>query len=479
MDVDSSPSSFSSSSSLLEPGPPRQLNVPVYIGHNQLKDLIVCPETRGELFFISGKSLSRASFDDAESSPGEAPSVSHLLNFNFSPFSLTYGCSHFALGGSTPDLAVVPYLPPSVLRSSWSYLACKLRPRAQINNSVFLTSQLQLASGFGGHMFALASNNDGSIKVLGFEDQNRGLDPGMGGKREGVGVGWGKGKIKKDWRKVDVGEVQVGVPVNHTSLSPDGRTLLSVGDSNEVHLFSVLYGGEKYKKLATYKAGDDAGFSTAWSPDGRKFAVAGQDGLISIWDHRSSKKLASLCTDPPTPFYHRPTTSSPFPTTNFQQQHELASSSTSIFATSHTRTSPYSNPSTSSSSSNLSPARVVKFSPSSSPQELLVYTDDTSNVYVADGRTFDRRISLVIPHGASGEEEKAGLSLEQRQARLLLLEEDELDETGVRRIVGTSGVGFSHCGGWMYAGTEAGIGEWEVGGRGRRGWRAEGDGRLA
>ena len=65
-------------------------------------------------------------------------------------------------------------------------------------------------------MFALASNNDSTVKVMGFEDKNRDLDPGIGGKREGVGGGWEKGKAKKDWRKVDVGEVQVGVPVNHS-----------------------------------------------------------------------------------------------------------------------------------------------------------------------------------------------------------------------------------------------------------------------
>ena len=204
---------------------------------------------------------------------------------------------------------------------------------------------------------------------------------------------------------------------------------------------------------------------------------------ISIWDHRSSKKLACLYTDPPAPFYRRPNSTSQTPSI-YQKQHELASSSTSIFATSHTRNSPYYNPrsSTTTSSSNLSPARVVKFSPSSSSKELIVYTDDTSNLYIADGRTFDQRISLPIPHGASGEEEKSGLSLEQRHARLSLLQEedDHLSETVevTRNLVGTSGVCFSPCGGWLYAGTEAGIGEWEVTG-GRQGWKVEGDGKLA
>lgn len=65
--------------------------------------------------------------------------------------------------------------------------------------------------------------------------------------------------------------------------------------------------------------------------------------------------------------------------------------------------------------------------------------------------------------------------MEQRDSRLTLLAEEGGDDSEGRTMVGTSGVCFSPCGGWMYAGTEAAIGEWEVGG-GKRGWRVEGDG---
>lgn len=37
---------------------------------------------------------------------------------------------------------------------------------------------------------------------------------------------------------------------------------------------------------------NDASFSTAWSPDGLKYAVASQSGCVKVWDVRSSKPMA-------------------------------------------------------------------------------------------------------------------------------------------------------------------------------------------
>lgn len=51
-----------------------------------------------------------------------------------------------------------------------------------------------------------------------------------------------------------------------------------------------------------------------------------------------------------------------------------------------------------------------------------------------------------------------------------------------QRLIGTSGCGFSECGRWIYAGTEAAIAEWEVSppvGGGGNGWRVGGEGSLA
>ncbi|PWN27830.1 hypothetical protein BDZ90DRAFT_232214 [Jaminaea rosea] len=83
--------------------------------------------------------------------------------------------------------------------------------------------------------------------------------------------------------------------VNHTSLSPDGRSLVAVGDTPDVFLYHRHDDGF-FTKTATYQATSDASFSTSWHPDGTKFAVASQDGVISVWDVRSKKKLAEIKT---------------------------------------------------------------------------------------------------------------------------------------------------------------------------------------
>jgi hypothetical protein len=75
--------------------------------------------------------------------------------------------------------------------------------------------------------------------------------------------------------------------------------MVCVGDSEDVHLFEVIDGGREFHKVTTYKGtsrppslpmkkvregllagATDSGFSTAWSRDGRKFAVAAQGSSL-------------------------------------------------------------------------------------------------------------------------------------------------------------------------------------------------------
>ncbi|PWN21823.1 hypothetical protein BCV69DRAFT_281745 [Microstroma glucosiphilum] len=84
--------------------------------------------------------------------------------------------------------------------------------------------------------------------------------------------------------------------VNHCSFSPDGQTLLAVGDTPHVFLYHRHPSTGAFSHITTYSASSDASFSTSWHPDGTKFAVASQDGVVSVWDVRSSKKLAELKT---------------------------------------------------------------------------------------------------------------------------------------------------------------------------------------
>ncbi|KAL0443208.1 UNVERIFIED_CONTAM: putative WD repeat-containing protein C2A9.03 [Sesamum latifolium] len=80
-------------------------------------------------------------------------------------------------------------------------------------------------------------------------------------------------------------------PVNHTSLSPDGKLLIIVGDDPEGILVDSRSG-----KAITYLHGHlDYSFASAWRPDGVTFATGNQDKTCRIWDIRNlSKSVTAL-----------------------------------------------------------------------------------------------------------------------------------------------------------------------------------------
>lgn len=128
----------------------------------------------------------------------------------------------------------------------------------------------------------MVSNNDQSIKLYKLRPPKS--HPGAGGRIESGLPGLSRNTT-----------LHYSTAINHSSLSPDQRTLIAVGDTPQVFIHSVSRSGE-YTKIATYTASSDACFSTTWSPDGSKFAVASQDGVVSVWDVRSSTRLAAVST---------------------------------------------------------------------------------------------------------------------------------------------------------------------------------------
>lgn len=80
-------------------------------------------------------------------------------------------------------------------------------------------------------------------------------------------------------------------PVNHSSLSRDGKLLIIVGDSPECLLVDSNTG-----KTVTSLCGHlDYSFASAWHPDGVTFATGNQDKTCRIWDARNlSKSVAVL-----------------------------------------------------------------------------------------------------------------------------------------------------------------------------------------
>ncbi|KAB1202910.1 putative WD repeat-containing protein C2A9.03 [Morella rubra] len=80
-------------------------------------------------------------------------------------------------------------------------------------------------------------------------------------------------------------------PVNHTSLSPDGKLLVIVGDKPE-GLMVDSQTGEMVMPLCGHL---DFSFASAWHPDGVTFATGNQDKTCRVWDVRNlSESVAFL-----------------------------------------------------------------------------------------------------------------------------------------------------------------------------------------
>ncbi|KAJ3033844.1 hypothetical protein HDV00_005693 [Rhizophlyctis rosea] len=138
--------------------------------------------------------------------------------------------------------------------------------------------------------------------------------------------------------------ISLPTAVNYAAVSPDGRKLVAVGDSPQVFLFDISASGG-YELVDTWQATSDAGFSCAWNQSSDKFAVASQDGFVSVWDIRSSEKLAKL---------------------GSKQNPQVKGA-----------------------------CRCVKFAPSGSI-DLLMYSEHVSYVNIVDARTFHERQTIRV-----------------------------------------------------------------------------------
>ncbi|GFP94785.1 uncharacterized WD repeat-containing protein c2a9.03 [Phtheirospermum japonicum] len=80
-------------------------------------------------------------------------------------------------------------------------------------------------------------------------------------------------------------------PVNHTSLSPNGKLLIIVGDDRD----GLLVDSKSGKSVANLLGHVDYSFASAWHPDGLTFATGNQDKTCRIWDIRNlSKSVTAL-----------------------------------------------------------------------------------------------------------------------------------------------------------------------------------------
>ncbi|MCD7459106.1 hypothetical protein HAX54_040106 [Datura stramonium] len=80
-------------------------------------------------------------------------------------------------------------------------------------------------------------------------------------------------------------------PVNHASLSPDGKLIAIVGDNPE----GLLVDSRNAKVVSPLSGHIDYSFASAWHPDGLTFATGNQDKTCRVWDIRNlSKSVVAL-----------------------------------------------------------------------------------------------------------------------------------------------------------------------------------------
>ncbi|KAM0753212.1 hypothetical protein T439DRAFT_323847 [Meredithblackwellia eburnea MCA 4105] len=357
--------------------------------HPQLRDLLIIPPESGTLDVVCYESVARHSLEPVTAS---APYDPQFTRLGFAPSTLVYGCGLVAAGGQSSELALMS-ADAAGSAGGWSHQTTS--PGASINNSIHISpSPLSRTT-----PRLLVSNNDMTIKVYEvhgplpdwegakrFRRKRRGYPSAPPPRRRKADEDQGdlhiddeedersqEGEEEGTWdrggpcrlEKVQCAEMNMETAINHSSVSPDGRRMVAVGDTNEIFLFDVMHNGD-YRLEHTFVCSDDAAFSSDWSGSGDQFAVASQDGYVHLFDVRNLPSAPS---------------SSPNYGFGGASARRLRSLKTS-------------------QSGPAGAARKVKFSPSGMGlgSELLAFTEHRSKIHVVDARTFDEVQVLSIPH---------------------------------------------------------------------------------
>ncbi|CCM01911.1 uncharacterized protein FIBRA_03982 [Fibroporia radiculosa] len=373
---------------LVYPTPSAASPARVTIGHVQLRDVLICPHEKG---IVTYPQNNFAIVEHDILLPDSTPR--QLAELDFIPNSIAAlnlpnsNDTLLAAGGQDAELylslfsSTIHARRPDGLscgptrgfgRKRWEFKVPI--EHGSINNSVLLTS-LNLA---GSHESSveprvIISNNDRTVKFFDVAVRNS-----------------GKGASGASMLR-DVGQLRLDVPVNHSSISPDGRTLLCVGDSPDVFLHRVT-GGSRITvspimtlSLAPYISFNSsytfqhasgptvpASFSTSFSGDGSKFAVASQEGVVAVWDVRSTKPLKVIQTDKTRP------------------------SRAGSGAASGWLDGPWDWTRGTTNAPGWG-VRSIKFSPAGTGREVMTFTEHTSLLHVVDARTFETEEIVRMP----------------------------------------------------------------------------------
>ncbi|KAG8724140.1 hypothetical protein FRC09_000098 [Ceratobasidium sp. 395] len=352
------------------------------------------------------------------------------------------------------------------------------RDLASINNHVLVLGDEPTTGGVYGETQRnpeqtriVVSNNDEYVRVYDVDT------------RESAGREWGGLDL--------VGAVKLGTAANHVSFSPDGRTMLAVGDDTRLQIFNANSRSRlvDFEHVGSYTSGTEPNFTSAWSASGLQFAAASQDGTVTAWDVRSSRPLASWHV----PFrsgykpHARPLSppSAPVPTRASMRMGSGAWRTYQTYQYDSRYAGAYMNteqfmwdPSTQGPGHGI---RSLRFSPrGASAPEMLVFAEHTSKVHIIDAQTFTSHQIIEVPRAPrlgpespvrepvtlppGGVDQCAGGPV---GGAGFYMPGQGVDPRGEREV-DLTGVTFDRTGGWMYVGTERSVVEYEMVGRGRR-----------
>ncbi|GAA5890855.1 hypothetical protein JCM5296_003443 [Sporobolomyces johnsonii] len=391
--------------------PPYSTRVTTTSSHPQLRDLLCFTPSPSPSSTRSDNSVTVVCYDSLASHCLYSSRPPEYTPLQFSPSCLTYGLGLVAAGGQNSEVAItgagiandwchqlIPYASPSSTPQNPHHH--RRVPSGSINNSIHICPSPSNPD----RPRLLVSSNDESIKVYdvaGHIPDWKGAERRR--KRERTG-GWST--VEASWAvergqpweddsdeggssetesveeqptydeggactlvPVPEEEVALRTAVNHCSVSPDGKRMVAVGDTNEVFLYDVKHGGG-YERMHVMEASEDASFSTDWSQDGMTFAVASQDGFVNVYDIR---RLSS--TDP-----------SPAGSCSPFSRSSRAPKTVATFQT--TQRGP------------AGAARKVKFSPGgrkSIDSGLMAFTEHRNRLHIVDARTFTTVQILDVP----------------------------------------------------------------------------------
>ncbi|KAJ1966743.1 hypothetical protein IWQ62_002282 [Dispira parvispora] len=214
--------------------------------HWQLQDCITCPEQRHEVYSLNNHYVQCYNTKIRQTSV-----VSHKLSYNAVGLNVGYG--YIVTSGEQGELSLYN----TRTGRHKNTLAGKL-----INNCVtfnpnplYLTPEQRRSA----NPHLLVCSNDKTVRIFSLPD----LKPMHG--------------------------ITFDEAINCASVSPDGRKLVTVSDSEVVQLFDIR--NSTYEPALTFRSNHGAAYSCNWNMLSNTFAVATNYGYVDVWDIRSTKKL--------------------------------------------------------------------------------------------------------------------------------------------------------------------------------------------